>query len=59
MKGYRIIVVTACAIVAVAAAITAIVIFRNEIAEFISELTGKIEGKIAKRKGDYDDFDDV
>jgi hypothetical protein len=59
MKSTKIIIITACAIVAVVGAITAIIVYRNEIANLISDFTAKVEGKIKKRKGDFADFEDV
>ena len=62
MKSHKLILCAACAIITVIAAVTAIVIFRNEIAELFLELKDKVEkvgGKILRRNGEYDDYADV
>ena len=60
MKGSKIILSTICVLVTIAAAITAILIFRNEIAFFLAEAKEKIdEKKWFKRNGEYADYADV
>ena len=52
-------VIAICAFIGVAAAITAIYIFRNEIADFFVDIKEKIDFKKLRRKDDFDDFADV
>jgi len=55
MKGTKILLVAVGAFVAVAGAIVAIYVFRNEIAYFYADIKAKIEDKLAKN-GDFADF---
>ena len=61
MKGAKIILYAVGAFLAVAAAITAIIIFRNEIAYALSDIKDKIdERKLFRRNGgEYADYADV
>ena len=59
MKETKIILYAFCAFVAVVAAVTAIVLFRNEIAYFLSDMKDKIDEKRFRRNGEYDDFADI
>ena len=60
MKGSKLILCAVCAFVTVAAAITAIIIFRNEIVCLITEIKDRVEEvKLFRRGGEFDDFADV
>lgn len=59
MKGSKVLIYAVCAFVTVAAAITAIVIFRNEIAYFLADIKDKIDEKRLRRNGEYADYADV
>ena len=59
MNGKKILLSAVCAFVAVAAAITAIIVFRNEIIEFFVEVKEKIDAKRFHRNGEYADFADI
>ena len=59
MKGNKIIFYAVCAFVAVAAAVTAIYIFRNEIADFFVDIKSRIDEKRLAHDGEYADYDDV
>ena len=59
MKGSKVILCAVCAFVTVAAAVTAIFIFRNEIAYFLADIKDKIDEKRFRRNGEYADFADV
>ena len=59
MKGNKLLVCVVCTIVAVAAAVTAIVIFRREIAEFFADVKDKVDIKKFRRNGEYADYDDI
>ena len=56
MKGTKILIIAVGAFVAVAGAIVAIYVFRNEIAYFYADIKAKIEDKLMKREGDFADF---
>jgi cytochrome c-type biogenesis protein CcmE len=51
MKSTKIIIIAVGAFVAVAAAVIAIYVFRNEIAYFFADIKEKIEQKLLKRGG--------
>ena len=59
MKGYKLILCAVCAFVTVVAAVTAVVIFRNEITEFFADLKGKIDIKKFRHNGEYADYADM
>ena len=48
-----------CVFVTVIAAITAIIIFRNEIAEFFVDVKDKIDLNKFRRNGEYADYADM
>jgi len=55
MKGNKLVIPAIAAIVFIAAAVTAIYIFRNEIADFLVDIKARIDEKILKRNdgGEY------
>jgi len=55
MKGTRLLVIAVGGFLAVAGAIVAIYVFRNEIAYFYADIKAKIEEKL-KRNGDLADY---
>ena len=59
MKGNKIILCAACAFVTVAAAVAAIIIFRNDIADFFVEVKERIDLNRFRRDGEYADYADV
>ena len=59
MKSSRILIYAICGIVFIAAAATAIYIFRNEIADFFVDIKAKIDEKRLRRAGEYSDYEDV
>ena len=62
MKGSKLILIAVCAAITIIAAAAAIIIFRNEIAEFFMDVRDKVEkvsGKILRRNGEMSDFADV
>ena len=59
MKNTRLVVCIVCTIVAIAAAVTALVIFRNEIIYFFSDLKDKLDEKKLHLNGEYEDYADV
>ena len=59
MRGNKLILCAICAFVTVVAAITAIVIFRNEIAEFFADVKDKVDIKRFRRNGEYADYADM
>ena len=59
MNGNKLILCAVCAFVTVIAAITAIVIFRNEIAEFFADVKDKVDIKRFRRNGEYADYADM
>ena len=59
MKGNKLLLCAVCAFVTVVAAVTAVVIFRNEIAEFFAEIKDKIDIKRFRRNGEYADYADM
>ena len=57
MKGSKLILVAVGAFVAVAGAVVAIYVFRNEIAYFFADIKDKVNEKLLKRgDGDLEDF---
>ena len=56
MKGTKLLLIAVGAFVAVAGAIVAIYVFRNEIAYFYADIKAKVEEKLAKGNGDFADF---
>ena len=59
MKGQKLLLCAICAFVTVAAAVTAIIIFRNEIAYFFVDIKDKIDDKRFRRNGEYADYADI
>ena len=59
MKGYKLVLCVVCAAATIVAAITAIVIFRNEIACYCADLKEKLNAKVLKRNGEYADYADI
>jgi hypothetical protein len=59
MKGTKLVLTALCAFVTVVAAVTAIVIFRNEIAYFFTDIKDKIDEKRVRRNGEYADYADM
>ena len=59
MKGTKLVLTAVCAFVTVVAAITAIVVFRNEIAYFFADIKDKIDEKRVRRNGEYADYADM
>jgi len=59
MKGTKLILYAVCAFVTVVAAVTAIVMFRNEIADFFADLLGKFEDKKLRKNGEFADYADL
>ena len=55
MKGTKILLIAVGAFVAVAGAVVAVYVFRNEIAYFYADIKEKIEKKLAK-DGDLSEF---
>ena len=56
MKGSKILIIAVGGFVAVAGAIVAVYVFRNEIAYFYADIKAKIEEKLKNRAGDIADF---
>ena len=59
MKEHKLILYAICVIVTVAAAVTAIIIFRNEIAEFFMDVKSKIDEKKLQHNGEFADYADI
>ena len=59
MRGHKLILCAICVFVTVAAAVTAIIIFRNEIAEFFMDVKTKIDVKKLKHNGEFADYADI
>ena len=59
MKGHKLILCAICVFVTIVAAITAIVIFRNEIAEFFEDIKIRLDGKKMRQNGEYADYADM
>ena len=58
MKSTKLILGIVCAFVTVAAAVAAIIIFRDQIAFFIADIKDKIDEKRYRRNGEYADYVD-
>jgi len=58
MNGKKLLLCAICALVTIIAAITAIIIFRNEIAYFFVDMKDKIDEKKCCRDGEYADYAD-
>ena len=56
MKGSKILIIAIGGFVAVAGAIVAVYVFRNEIAYFYADIKTKIEEKLRNSTGDIADF---
>ena len=59
MKQNKLLLCAICAFVTVAAAVTAIIIFRNEIADLFVEIKEKVDIKKFRRNGEYADYADM
>ena len=59
MKGNKILFYAICGFVTVAAAISAIYLFRNEIADFFVDIKSRIDERMLHREGEYADYEDV
>jgi len=59
MKGNKVLFYAVCGFVAVVAAITAIYLFRNEIADFFVDIKARVDEKMLHRSGEYVDYEDV
>ena len=59
MKGFKLVICIVCAFVAIAAAVAAIVIFRNQIADFFLDMKSKIDEKKIQSNGEFEDYADV
>ena len=59
MKCNKIMIYAICGFVTVAAAIAAIYIFRNEIADFFVDIKARIEEHKTRKNGEYADYADL
>ena len=59
MNGNKLLLCAICAFVTVVAAVTAIIIFRNEIAEFFVDVKERIDISKLRRNGEYADYADM
>ena len=59
MKCNKLMVYAICGFVAVAAAVAAIYMFRNEIADFFVDIKARIDEKRLRGDGEYSDYADV
>ena len=59
MKCNKVAIYAVCGFVAVAAAIAAIYVFRNEIADFFVDIKARIDEKRLGIAGEYADYEDV
>ena len=59
MRCTKLLLCAICAFITIVAAITAIVIFRNEIAFFFVDLKDKFDEKRLRRNGEYADYADM
>ena len=59
MKGLKLVITITCVVVAIAAAVTAIVIYRNQIAEFFVDMKSKIDEKKLQSNGEFADYADL
>jgi len=55
MKDNKILIYAICGFVAVAAAVTAVYLFRNEIADFFVDIKARIDEKRLSARGEYAD----
>jgi len=58
MRGVKMVLYALCALVTIVAAITAVVMFRNEIAGFFADIKNKINEKRFRNSGEYEDYVD-
>jgi len=58
MKGKKLLLCAICVVVTVAAAVMAIIIFRNEIACFFVDMKEKLDEKKYRSNGEYADYAD-
>jgi len=58
MKGNKILIYAICGFVAVAAAVAAVYIFRNEIADFFVDIKARIDEKRLRGAGEYADYEE-
>jgi len=59
MKGFRIFLCVVCSCITVIAVVSAIVIFKNEIACFFADLKGMFDEKRIRNNGEYADYADM
>ena len=59
MRGNKLLLCAICAFITVAAAITAVIVFRNEIADLFVDIKDKIDIKKFRRNGEYADYADM
>ena len=59
MNGNKILVFAICGFVTVVAALSAIYLFRNEIADFFVDIRARIDEKMMRREGEYADYEDA
>jgi len=59
MKGLKLVICIVCAFVAIAAVVAAIIMYRNQIAEFVIDVRSKIDEKKLKSNGEFEDYADV
>ena len=59
MKEHKLVLRAICVIVSVAAAVTAIIIFRNEIAEFFVDVRARFDERKLQHKGEFADYADM
>ena len=59
MKCNKLMLCAICAFVTVVAAVTAIIIFRNEIAEFFVDVKDRIDINRFRRNGEFADYADM
>ena len=59
MRCTKLLLCAICTFMTIIAAVTAIVIFRNEIAFFFVEMKDRIDEKRLRRNGEYADYADI
>jgi len=59
MRGHKLLISAVFVFVTLAAAITAIIIFRDEITDFFVDIIGKIGDKKTQRTGEFADYADI
>jgi len=59
MKDHKLLFYAICGFVMIAAAVTAVYIFRNEIADFFVDIKARIDEKRLRRNGEYTDYADI